>query len=274
MTAAIAALAFTLPATPAAAQGSLSPFPSSGAGCPTGWTPGGNTTNRDRPDPKMCYARSSSAPLAYANPSRKACAEGYTNSSGYCYVKKAEYNGPSAADQLVSNASLVKASKGDRCPLGYFSKADMATCTTWLSPATSSRRKAGACRAGELDEWGLYCTSNTGNITREQAEQEATRDFNAIYTATGANYPNQGSDTENYPSMIAAYGPKGGRRAAASSSSSNSQSASNDAPAANTNCPTPSSTGATLGGALGGDAGAALGSMLGGLGKKKKKAGC
>lgn len=275
MTAAIPAIAFALSATPAAAQGSLSPFPSSGAGCPTGWTPGGNTTNRDRPDPKMCYPRSSSAPLAYANPSRKACAEGYTNSSGYCYVKKAEYTGPSAADQLVSYGTITKANRLDRCPLGHFSKADMTVCTTWLSPAPKSRKKVGACRAGEIDEWGIYCTAGANAITRKQAVDEGTRDFNAIYSANGAALPRQspyGDDYEKSPQMIAAYGATSG--GAAASSSSNSQSASNDAPAASTNCETGSSSGAVLGGAIGGDAGAALGSMLGGLGKKKKKPAC
>ena len=257
-------------ATPAFAQGSKTPFAVDG-GCPPGWTKGGNSSNRSRSDPNTCYPRSSDAPLAYANPSRGACAGGYTKSGQYCYVAKAEYTGPSAADQLVSYGTITKASRADRCPLGYFSKGDMTVCTTRLSPAPKSRRKAGACRANEIDEWGLYCTADAKAITREQAEQEATRDFNAIYSANGANYPNQGSDTDNYPSMVAAYGPKGGSGgggAAARSSSGSSESAS--APATNPNCTTDtSSAGAALGGALGGQMGAALGGMMGGMAKKK-----
>ena len=272
MIAAAAAFGFTLPTTPAFAQGSLSPFPVSGAGCPTGWTTGGNTTRQDRPDPKTCYPRSSSAPLAYANPSRKACAEGYTNSFGYCYVKKEEYSGPSAADQLVSYGTITKGNKLDRCPLGHFSKSDMTTCTTWLSPAPKSRRKAGACRANEIDEWGLYCTADANVITRQQAEDEANRDFNAIYGANGATSPTQdGGETSNSAPMIAAYGPKGKGGGSSASVSSSSSSDTESAPAAN--CTTTSTTGSAIGGMLGGQAGAALGGMLGGKSKKKKN-GC
>ena len=259
----------TLPiATPAFAQGSLSPFPRQ-SGCPNGWS-SGRAGQARTPNPDMCYPGSSAVP-AYPNPSGKSCAEGYSKSAGYCASRKEEYSGPTAADQLVSYGTITKANRADRCPLGYFSKADMATCTTQLSPAPKSRRKAGACRANEIDEWGLYCTADAGTITRQQAEQEATRDFNAIYSANGANYPNQGSDTENYPSMVAAYGPKGKGGGSSASQSSSGSSDTGSAPAAN--CTTTSATGSAIGGMLGGQAGAALGGMLGGKSKKKKN-GC
>ena len=261
---------------PAMAQGTDGPIQrhEGKGGCPWGWSAGRGGSQSEL----QCHKGSSGSP-AYYNPSRKPCAANYISGPGsssyYCWELSGEQaDQRSAADKLVSYGTITKANKLDRCPLGYFSKADMTICTTTLSPAPKARKKVGACRANEIDEWGIYCTADAKVISRKQAEDEATRDFNAIYTSNGANLPAQGGDTENYPSMVAAYGPKGARGAAASSSSSNSQSASNDAAAANTNCPTPSSTGATLGGAIGGDAGAALGSMLGGFGKEKKKAGC
>ena len=220
----------------------------------------------------MCYPGSSAVP-AYPNPSGKSCAEGYSKSAGYCASRKEEYSGPTAADQLVSYGTITKANRADRCPLGYFSKADMATCTTQLSPAPKSRRKSGACRANEIDEWGLYCTADATVISRAQAEMEADRDFNAIYAANGAKGPTQtpsGDDTTNSAPMVAAYGRKGSDGGAAAASS-NDQSASNDTSAAN--CTTTSSTGAAIGGVIGGEAGAALGGMLGGK-RKKKKSGC
>ncbi len=71
----------------------------------------------------------------------------------------------------------------------------MTPCTTRLSPAPKSRRKVGAFRANEIDEWGLYCTADATVITLAQAEDEAGRDFNAICAANDA--PDQSTNCEN-----------------------------------------------------------------------------
>ena len=267
-----AAMAFTaIPfASPAMAQGTMEPITRhEGNGtCPTGWYAGGGTQRESK---LKCYPSSQASP-AYYNPEAKPCAPNYRSGGGksyYCWEKSGvQADDRSAADKLVSYGTLAKANRLDRCPLGYFSKADMTICTTRLSPAPKSRKKTGACNSNEIDEWGLYCTADANVITREQAEQEANRDFNAIYTANGANYPAQGNDTENYPSMVAAYGPKGGGGSASGSSSGDSQTAQDSG------CANGSATGAAIGGAMAGEGGAVLGSMLGGLGKKKKKKGC
>jgi hypothetical protein len=286
--AAMALAAFALPA-PAAAQGTKSPVPHDNAGCPTGWRHKGAAGE----DIKLCYPRSSSSKAIYLNRDRsKPCAPGYGQDNNWCVegVKSkaassakedssssssssgSSYEGP-AADRLVSYGTITKANKLDRCPLGYFSKSDMTICTTRLSPAPKSRVKDGACNSNEIDEWGLYCTADATVITRAQAEQEATRDFNAIYSANGANYPAQGSDTEDYPSMVAAYGPRGGAAPAqASASGAGDQTAAPQTAQCTTG--SGSASGAAIGGAVGGDAGAVLGSVLGGLGKKKKKKSC
>ena len=70
MIAAAAAFAFTLPASPAAAQGSLSPFPQGEGPCPSAWNV--KSTGQDA---GMCRP-SGSASKAYPNPIRDKCAEG------------------------------------------------------------------------------------------------------------------------------------------------------------------------------------------------------
>jgi len=260
-------IAFT-PA-PAAAQGSLSPVERAGS-CPSGWSQGSPTKKQDS---GYCYA-SKDAPMVYRRAAGEECTSGYSEDGYYCTTKSASEGGGSASDQLVSYGTVKKANRLDRCPLGYFSKDDMTTCTTSLSPAPQSRRKSGPCKSNEIDEWGLYCTANANVITREQAEREAVRDFNAIYAENGANPPAQGSDTDSYPSMVAAYGPRPAKGSSTSSASSSQASDQTAQSAENAACQEGSATGAAIGGALGGDAGAALGGMLGGLGKKKKKKGC
>lgn len=252
-----AAMAFAaIPfASPAMAQGAEAKFPVPRAGCPKTHF----KSRRGSDTIFYCYPKEGSDDSKSSNSS---------SSSG------STYEGP-AADRLVSYGTITKANRLDRCPLGYFSKSDMTTCTTRLSPAPKSRNKTGACNSNEIDEWGLYCTADANVITREQAEQEADRDFNAIYSANGAQGPTQtpsGDDTTNSAPMVAAYGPKGGAQA------SNASASSGDQPAAQQTAQCPagsgSATGAAIGGAVGGDAGAVLGGMLGGLGKKKKKKGC
>ncbi|WAC22363.1 hypothetical protein [Blastomonas sp. SL216] len=287
MTAASMAMALaTIPfARPAMAQGTTAPVFRDNTSCPTGWR-----NSYAGEDIKLCYPRgtSNTKPI-YLNRNKKPCASGYGQEGAWCVegVKSktaasdkqdsssssassgSSFEG-SAADRLVSYGTVTKANKLDRCPLGYFSKSDMTTCTTRLSPAPKSRNKTGVCNSNEIDEWGLYCTADANVITRAQAEQEATRDFNAIYSANGANYPAQGSDTEDYPSMVAAYGPKGGGSSSAASATGSGAAQTAQA----SGCANGSATGAAIGGAMAGEGGAALGSMLGGLGKKKKNKGC
>ncbi|MCU0948296.1 MAG: hypothetical protein MUF47_08605 [Porphyrobacter sp.] len=284
MAAISAAMAFaTIPfAGPAAAQGTVTkqPEPKNG-GCPKTW----QKAKRGSDTTWYCYPEKDSPPI-YPREVQVRCADGYKSEGNWCVGTVAgsssssassgsSYEGP-AADRLVSYGTITKANKLDRCPLGYFSKSDMTICTTRLSPAPKSRVKDGACNSNEIDEWGLYCTADANVITRQQAEQEATRDFNAIYSANGANYPAQGSDTEDYLSMVAAYGPKNGAAPASAAASNTGDQAAAPATPQTAQCTTDSgsATGAAIGGAVGGEAGAALGGMLGGLGKKKKKKGC
>jgi hypothetical protein len=302
--AAVASLALAGLGAPAHAQGqNNAPVAKTNKtyGCPSGWS----STKNSQTDVSMCFPTGSLSPKIYSKKEKETCAEGYIEEQRvWCTTKGAKAasaaaaskaakeakdaksasnadsssspssapSGP-AADRLVSHATIAKADPLDRCPLGYFSKSDMTICTTRLSPAPRVRKNSGGCNADEIDEWGLYCTADAAVITRAQAESEAVRDFNQIYSFNRGKVPAQGGDTDNYPSMVAAYGPKGGAQAAAAAPA-----AAGNGPAAQTaQCQTgdASAAGAAIGGAVGGQAGAAIGGMLGGLGKKKKKAsGC
>ena len=260
-----AALAFTLPANPAFAQGSVGPTPEIGRSCPSGYSDGGGRASTWA---DMCYPRSS-APAVYANPSRAKCAAGYYPDSSWCTNKP-----QTAFVAAPTFGNVPKANANDRCPVGYWTSRDSATtCVSYYkdrSPAARPKR-GGTCAANEVDEWGLYCTSKTTSLTRAEAEESAVSDVNRIYEDSAGRGATQGYDYTNTPGLIGIFGRKGSGGGAAASSSSSQQSASNDAPAAN--CTTTSATGSAIGGMLGGQAGAALGGMLGGKSKKKKN-GC
>ena len=260
-----AALAFTLPATPAFAQGSVGPTPEIGRSCPSGYSDGGGraSTSAD-----MCYP-SSSAPAVYANPSRAKCAAGYFTDKSWCTNK------PTSVSVVETvSGKIAKSDPLDRCPATFYSEPDLKTCISIASSPPPTRAKgAGACRAGELEEWGKWCTTNNGKMAEGDVTQGHYRDVNTIYQFSGSKTPNGGADVYNTPTIRALFrgGAGAGGSASATPASSNQQSASNDAPAAN--CTTTSATGSAIGGMLGGQAGAALGGMLGGKSKKKKN-GC
>lgn len=248
-----AAMAFTaVPfASPAMAQGAEGKFPVPRAGCP-------KTHFKSRRGSDTIF---------------------------YCYPKETSNDDSSGSSSSGSSGggykdptfgNLTKANEYDRCPVGYHtSDSARTTCVSYhqgKSPA-SRLKKGSACGAGEVDEWGLWCTSKSTTLTRAEAEDEAISDVNIIFAPEGRG-ATQGPEYENTPGILAIFGPKGNKQAAASTASE----ASGDQPAAQqtAQCTTDSgsATGAAIGGAVGGQAGAALGGMLGGLGKKKKKSGC
>ena len=276
MIAALTALACTIPATPAAAQSVVSI--GKATGCPGGYRRGSATNNnRSQTNPELCYYSKSSNPPTIAMKSRTSgpCPDGLTSESSTSLWCTSRVSGGVPAETV--SGKIAKSDPLDRCPATFYSEPDLKTCISIASSPPPTRAKgAGACRAGELEEWGKWCTTNNGKMVEGDVTQGHYRDVNTIYQFSGSKTPNGGADIYNTPTIRALFrgGAGGGAGASAQPASSNSQSASNDAPDANTNCGNGSSSGATLGGALGGDAGAALGSMLGGFGKKKKKAGC
>lgn len=246
----------------AMAQGTTGPLTRVGTACPSGYSQG-NTAQRSKPNPNMCYPDSSSSPAVYAK--NGACAQGYRAEFGYCTSKAdgAVYTPP-------TYGSITKANQMDRCPVGYWT--DQNNIKSCVSPyqdkAPASRLKKGAaCSADEVSEWGIYCTSRLHKLSRSEAENTAVADVNNLFVLSNGGTSPQGAEYKNTPGIVALF-PASSRQEASSAGS-----ASADASAATGGqcAASGSASGAVIGGAVAGDAGAVLGSMLGGLGKKKKK---
>lgn len=250
-----AAMAFTaIPfASPAMAQGAEGKFPVPRAGCP-------KTHVTAKRSPDTVY---------------------------YCYPKEGANDDSSSSSSSGSSGgpvytpptygSIKKASKMDRCPVGYWTdQNDITSCVSpYQDKAPASRlKKGGACASDEVDEWGVYCTSRLHKLSRSEAENTAVADVNNLYVLSNGGTSPQGADYKNTPGIVALFSGAGTPQA-----SNSAASASGDQAAAQQTAQCPagsgSASGAAIGGAIGGDAGAVLGGMLGGLGKKKKKAaGC
>ena len=247
-----AAMAFAaIPfANPAMAQGAEGKFPVPRAGCP-------KTHVKSKRSPDTVY---------------------------YCYPKEGS-NGESSSSSSSGSSggavytpptygSIKKASKMDRCPVGYWTdQNDITSCVSpYQDKAPASRlKKGGACVSGEVDEWGVYCTSRLHKLSRSEAENTAVADVNNLYVLSNGGTSPQGAGYENTPGIVALFAGANALQASDARSSGDQLAAQQTA-----QCTTDSGSakGAAIGGAVGGDAGAALGGMLGGLGKKKKKKGC
>lgn len=110
--------------------------------------------------------------------------------SRWCDPPKAERSEASSADS-GSGATYVepivysvpKASPYSWCPTGYYTRD--ALCATPWENAPRTRRKAGACPSGTVEEFGAYCTdviADLSNAMLDQLDAAATRDFNVVYT--------------------------------------------------------------------------------------------
>lgn len=253
----VLALAIATMPAPAEAQGSVAPLPRLGS------CPGGYQSGRGGKNPDMCYPLQG-APSVYA--SKGNCASGYRPDGNYC-TSKAE----SATYIPPTYGSITKANALDRCPVGYWTdEGNLKICSTpYQGKAPASRLKRGAaCGAGEVEEWGLYCTSRQHRLTRSEAENTAVADVNNIFAQSGGKTSPQGAQYENTPGIVALFG--GGGDAAPSEAASGGSGATGGAGAQATQTCAPSASGAAIGGALAGRTGAAIGGMLGGLGKRRK----
>lgn len=267
----IGGLAASTLATPAQAQeGVLGRVASEGATCPAGWS--NPSVGGSRTDSSVCVVTGSSARAVYRRHNGEACKPGYNTGSSWCEKAPAVYVQQSTSD------SLEKPNKTDRCPTGWFTTGSGMTCITQLKEPTSSRLKAGkACRANEVDEWGVWCTSNYAAIDAGRIRGAALRDYNTMYAHNrGVVATFAGNDLDEKlltPVHRKLFGDKPVADTpdpvAANASSATTASAN----AASTTCANASQQGAALGGALGGNRGKALGSLagaaLGGFGKKK-----
>jgi hypothetical protein len=125
------------------------------------------------------------------------------------------YNDPTKCyddrtDAEASTVNVTKPGRLDRCPLAYFtSDANPMQCATRApNPPTVRLKGSGACRTGEVVDWGIWCVSNYGNLTRGQAAT-GLRDWNAIYTLNRATSPTQDDlpeGSEYTPAYITIFG--------------------------------------------------------------------
>ncbi|MFC3310839.1 hypothetical protein [Blastomonas aquatica] len=269
----------------------MSPQPKKG-NCAPGWSdvvkPGGPRTD-------TCYPGRNAKPTYY--PGGRECADGYFRSAGWCL--------PGEKKTVTATAgSVQKANPLDRCPAGYFTlTANGNMCTSLAAnPPTIRLKGDAACGEGEIDDWGLYCISNYGNLTRKDAAK-GFPDYNAIYqtsyTTTGKQQrPRQEALPEGLeytPAYFVIFGRvdrdgapiPGGSVSGSATASSSDHGAAGQAPASTVDCSAAgasqagASAGARLGGLMGGRsgkasrAGAALGGALGGVAQREvQPAGC
>ncbi len=264
-----AAMATATTAVPAHAQSGLSPVASEGASCPAGWSyppaVGGRFST------ETCYPTGSSAREVYRRKGGEACRAGYNTSTSWC--EKA----PPVYVQKGTTDPLTKQSKADRCPTGWFTTGDGLTCVTTLAQPTSSRAKTGkACAAGEVDEWGKWCTSNFEAIDAGRIRGAALRDYNTMYAhnrgvvveAFAGNDLDEKLLTPVHRKLFGDAPVKDEPEAAVAATASN-------AGQPQKSCDTEVAQGAAIGGAVAGRKGQAMGALAGAaLGAAKKKKGC
>jgi hypothetical protein len=267
----IAGLATATYAAPASAQSGLGQVASEGATCAVGWS--NPRVGGSRLDSSVCVATGSNAREVYRRHGNEACRAGYNTGTSWC---------EKAPVQTIhsSNATpLEKASKGDRCPTGWYTDNGGLQCITKVTSPTSARAKNGRpCRANEVEEWGVWCTSNYEGMPAETMRSWALRDWNSIYGYNrGVPTVNVGQEiTEAVIKITPVHAKVYGNTMVTDPVVGGSNTSANTG--ANAATPTPSCTngaaqGAAVGGAIAGSTGRALGGMLGGM-ARRSQSGC
>jgi hypothetical protein len=193
-----------LASTPAAAQtASTSPqaipswYTGSADPCPSGWRRNG----------RMCENRGSGEAIFPITTRGTPCPSGFaTFNQGVFCIQGAD-------TQLTrsSRGTITKVRRNDRCPIGYFTnnEAPMTCITQYQAPPSVRLKGAGPCRAGEVEDWGLYCVSDYARLTRDDAYAAGTRDWNDIYVTSDLKGPNQENvmdDSSYTPAYITIFG--------------------------------------------------------------------
>ena len=214
--------------------------------------------------------RISSPPAIYVRTSKDvACAGGYNVDYMNSWVCTTKAPGPTREQALGKGGKFAKPNPVARCPTGWISTNSFTECYTQLENAPIVRAKGkAACKAGELNDWDLWCTANYQHLTPVQANRAGLEDFNRVYAyALGNRLDAKAIPNDELSPDATAYF-RGTSSTAAASAAPATPSSTKAA-----ECTVGSDVGAAVGGALGGRTGAALGGALGGLGKKKKN-GC
>lgn len=187
--------------------------------CPQGWDEGNGTSSR--PALKHCYPRrSGESKMAYRKKAAP-CISGYgIMGSDYWCVQ-----GYVTEPQLARANAFQKRDVRDRCPAGFHSY-KMVCSSDYAKTATYRWKGAAECKAGEIAEWGIWCTSNFEHLTAIQISSAANRDWNNIYTATNGQEPKQSPDSPYSEVYIHMFGqPKKGGASGATGSTPGAASA-------------------------------------------------
>ena len=247
-----------------------------GQNCPSGW--------QNTPDGKSCKPNNSSSPAIYHLPKGGTCAEGYDKDiRGWCVEDKFYWSRKKSSSRSSSSSSsssspsssssglprsaglvLPKSNPQQLCPSGYRTSTDAKYCITLHEAAPATRaRPAGGCAAGEVDEWGVWCTSRDTTLRYQQLENITISDFNYIWNALKKR-PVPERDKYITPLMLA-MGPPAPEAAASAPAASGSASAQT---AVASTAQTPAKP-EKCGEGKGAKVGRAIGGLMGGLGRKR-----
>ncbi|NJM51444.1 MAG: hypothetical protein HC843_11710 [Sphingomonadales bacterium] len=193
--------------------------------------------------------RTSSPPAIYVRTSKNVgCAAGYYVDHYNALVCTTRAPDPSREQTMGKGGKFAKPNPLVRCPTGWISTDSYTECYTQLENAPIVRAKgAEACAAGELDDWGLWCTSNYAHLTTAWAERYGIEDFNRIYAyALGNRLDANAIPGGSMSPAASAYfkGTTSATGASAATSTSSSQPAENKA----AECTSASELGAAVGG--------------------------
>lgn len=155
--------------------------------CPSRWREASRSASDERAG--YCYPQYANSPSIMRR-TGSSCPSGYGVDGQWCSQGHVEH-------PLLANPNVMpKTHQADRCPAGFYTYMDK--CTTDLARPPKARVKGGgACRAGEIAEWGIWCTSDFDHLSVQDIRSAHYRDWNNIYTMTRGGNPRQGPGNED-----------------------------------------------------------------------------
>jgi hypothetical protein len=156
--------------------------------CPSKWRE--DRAQHDSTEkPGYCYPSYANSPKVMRR-TGDSCPSGYGVDGEWCTEGHIEH------PQLANPNVMQKANQADRCPAGFYTYMDK--CTTELARPPKARVKGkGECNAGEVSEWGIWCTSDFDHLSVQDIRSAHYRDWNYIYSMTSGGTPRQGPDDED-----------------------------------------------------------------------------
>jgi hypothetical protein len=154
--------------------------------CPSRWIRGNGNFDTS---PSMCYPQYANSPNVQRRRSG-GCPTGYGVDGEWCtegHIEHPELNNPNV---------IAKTGKADRCPAGFHTYMDKCT-TDYPRPSKARPKGKGACKAGEVEEWGVWCTSDFDHLSVQDVRSAHYRDWNNIYANLGGGRPTRGPNSED-----------------------------------------------------------------------------